>query len=98
MKKDYIILFLLAALIAASIFGVFGFISKDKEPVVKTKIVYIKKPLTTVDLEDRLLAFGVSNAWKENFGGNLKADCFQTELIAGQTIVTYCKLKKKLTP
>lgn len=91
----WIIISLISALIAAIIFaGDLYF--KSKEISVKEKIVYVKKPIEASTIEEMLLAFGVTSSWEETFGSNIKADCFQTELVNGDSLFTYCKLRKPL--
>ena len=75
---------------------IFFYATPKIEVQEKDRIVYVNKALRVDDLEKKLLAFGVSNAWIDNFGTDIKADCFQTELINGVSLFSYCELRKPL--
>lgn len=81
-------------MIALIIFGTI-LLSETKDNI-KEKVIYIQKPLKPGSFEDALLAFGVADAWKQYYGANIKADCFQTELVNFQYIYSMCKLRKPL--
>lgn len=60
------------------------------------KIVYVEKPLKGSTIEELLLGFGVTDAWEELYGANIKADCFTTELVNFQYVYSMCKLRRPL--
>ena len=68
---------------------------QQRGPVEKDKIVYVDTKTTSIGtLEEELLELGVTNAWIETYS-NIKADCFQTELLNHRHLFRYCKLRQE---
>jgi len=98
MNKDFIILGLTSALVAALIFGgYFYFNQKGGETITKTKVVKLYKPYKADRVRDWLLNYGIENSWVDNFTPKIKADCFVGTLQPdGVSVFSYCKLRKPL--
>jgi hypothetical protein len=74
--------------------------SRKVETKVEVKKVFVKRSFKISEIEQMLLAqeAGVATAWIDKIGG-VRTDCFATNILDdGQSIFSYCKLKKPLTP